>query len=201
MREQFNEYYRMLKEILENVTARDQAKENYAFDDALEAVANGIRDVGISGKKLMFIGNGASAAIASHMATDFWKTNGIRAIAFNDPAGLTCISNDYGYKHVFEKPIEMFADPGDMLIAISSSGRSENILKAATMARAKKAAVITLSGFQKDNALSQLGDMNFYVPSDNYGFVEVVHHAICHSWIDVIHQKESLKVKEEYAKE
>ena len=78
--------------------------------------------------KIIFIGNGGSAAISSHMATDFWKTGGIRAVSFNDGAQLTCLGNDYGYRHVFEKPIAMFADAGDILIAISSSGRSENIL-------------------------------------------------------------------------
>ena len=197
MKEKFKEYFGSLKDILDNVSVKIQGGEPSSFEEAMELTANRILTTSSSGQKLMFIGNGASAAISSHMATDFWKTNGIRAIAFNDPAGLTCISNDYGYKHVFEKPIEMFADPGDMLIAISSSGQSENILKAVDAARKKGASVITLSGFEKDNPLSQMGDINFYVPSYNYGFVEVAHHAICHSWIDII-TTNTLKEKKGY---
>lgn len=188
MKNNFKEYYSLLKNMLDSISVKTQGGEPYPFEEAMELTVNKILDMSSAGKKMMFIGNGASAAIASHMATDFWKTNGIRAVAFNDPAGLTCISNDYGYPHVFEKPIEMFADPGDVLIAISSSGQSENILKGAVAAREKGAAVVTLSGFDADNHLSRLGDINFYVPSHNYGFVEIVHHAICHSLIDVINQ-------------
>ena len=96
----------------------------------------------------MFIGNGASVAISSHMATDYWINGGIRAVAFNDSSLLTCISNDYGYKYVFEKSIEMFADNGDILFAISSSGKSENIcIKGVHTAKARECNAITLSGF------------------------------------------------------
>ena len=136
--------------------------------------------------KIIFIGNGGSAAISSHMATDFWKTGGIRAVSFNDGAQLTCLGNDYGYRHVFEKPIAMFADAGDILIAISSSGRSENILLGVQAARLKGCAVITLSGYDCDNPLSFMGDLNFYVPSNSYGAVEVIHHSICHCILDTI---------------
>ena len=139
-----------------------------------------------SGHKLMFIGNGASAAISSHMSTDFWKTCGIRAIAFNDSSLLTCLGNDFGYEYIFEKSIEMFADPGDILIAISSSGKSENILRGVNSAKSKDCSVITLSGFKEDNPLSSAGDFNFYVPAQEYGPVEVIHHSICHCILDVI---------------
>lgn len=138
------------------------------------------------GRKLMFVGNGASAAIASHQSVDFWKAGGMRAIAFNDPSLLTCIANDYGYPSVFEKPVEMFADPGDVLVAISSSGRSENIVRAAQMARARGCQVVTLSGFAADNPLRGLGDVNFYVPSKSYGHVEVTHLALSHGMLDTI---------------
>ena len=107
-------------------------------------------------------------------------------MAFNDSALLTCVSNDYGYEHVFEKPVEMFADTGDLLIAISSSGKSQNILRAVGAARLKNAKMITLSGFDEDNPLRSMGDLNFYVPSPSYGPVEVVHHSICHCLLDVV---------------
>ena len=105
-------------------------------------------------------------------------------MAFNDAALLTCISNDFGYDNVFAKPIEMFARAGDILVAISSSGKSENIIKATRMALSKKCKVISLSGFNKNNPLRSLGDVNFYVPSCSYGQVEVMHHSICHCMLD-----------------
>lgn len=151
-----------------------------AFENSIEIIIN--QDTG----KLLFIGNGASASIASHMATDFWKNTGIRAMAFNDSALLTCISNDYGYKHVFEKPIQMFSDSNDVLIPISSSGQSENILFGVSAAKAKGLKIISLSGFNADNPLRKSGDINFYVSSNCYGHVEVLHHAICHCILDEI---------------
>lgn len=197
MTEEFNAYFQTLKKLLGQITARNALGEDYPFEAAMAGAVNRILDVAGAGKKLMFIGNGASASIASHMATDFWKTNGIRAIAFNDASGLTCIGNDFGYPHVFEKPVDMFADPGDLLIAVSSSGQSENILKAVEAAQRQETSVITLSGFEKDNPLSQTGEWNFYVPSGSYGFVETVHHAICHSWIDIISQKRTNRIPRE----
>jgi D-sedoheptulose 7-phosphate isomerase len=135
--------------------------------------------------KLMFVGNGASAAMASHMALDFSKNGKVPALAFNDAASLTALSNDEGYDQVFAKQIEYFAAKGDLLIAISSSGNSENIIKAVQAARAKGCGVLTLSGIGADNKLRQLGDYNLYVPSSEYGFVEVVHGGLIHALLDI----------------
>lgn len=120
------------------------------------------------------------------MAIDFWKNGRIKATAFNDSSLLTCIANDYGYEYVFEKPIEMFADEGDVLFAISSSGNSKNILNGTDMAVKKNCAVITLSGFKEENPLRLKGVINFYVPSNIYGIVELVHQHICHLILDTI---------------
>lgn len=138
------------------------------------------------GRKIIFIGNGGSAAIAEHSAIDYWKNGGIRAISFNDGPLLTCIGNDYGYEMVFEKPLRMFADADDVLVAISSSGKSPNILNAAKAAIEMGCNVITLSGFSSDNPLRELGDMNFYLPSDHYGLVELGHQIILHTILDLI---------------
>jgi D-sedoheptulose 7-phosphate isomerase len=110
----------------------------------------------------------------------------MRAIAFNDSSLLTCVSNDFGYPQVFAKPFEMFADAGDVLVAISSSGRSENILLAVNMAKEKACKVITMAGFSDDTPLRFAGDLNFYVPSDTYGHVEIVHLTLCHCILDTI---------------
>ncbi|MEW6573287.1 MAG: SIS domain-containing protein [Bacillota bacterium] len=143
----------------------------------------------VLGNKLIFIGNGGSAAIAGHMAIDFWKNGGMRAVAFNDGALLTCIGNDFGYPEVFAKPVEVFAEPGDVLVAISSSGQSENILRGVEAGRAAGCKVITLSGFSRTNPLRKLGDFNFYVPVSHYGFVEVAHQMILHAMLDIIMER------------
>ena len=187
-------YYKTLSLLFDSIKVTDKEGSEIAFFHGIEQVCSLVRLQADSGCKLMFIGNGASASIASHMATDCWKNGGVRAVAFNDSSLLTCISNDYGYKHVFEKPIEMFADNGDILFAISSSGKSENILKGVHAAKAKECSVITLSGFKDDNPLCSIGDYNFYVPSQEYGPVEIVHHSICHSILDtIINHKEGCR--------
>ncbi len=180
------DYYNGLTELTRSIRVTDKEGEKIEFPRGIEKVVNLILSQEESGNKLMFIGNGASAAISSHMSTDFWKTCGIRAIAFNDSSLLTCLGNDFGYEHIFEKSIEMFADRGDILVAISSSGKSENIIRGVNSAKLKECSVITLSGFKEDNPLSTAGDFNFYVPAQEYGPVEVIHHSVCHCILDVI---------------
>jgi D-sedoheptulose 7-phosphate isomerase len=178
----FEEIVKNLSSIIATNSKNKKSDINHAIADAIDLI-NKCSD---SGKKIMFIGNGASAAISSHMAADFWKNGAIKAIAFNDSSLLTCISNDFGYQHVFEKPVEMFAEKGDILIAISSSGRSENIIKGAKMALCKDCNLITLSGFEENNTLRLLGHINFFVPSSSYGLVEIIHQAICHCILDIL---------------
>lgn len=134
---------------------------------------------------IIFIGNGGSASIASHQAIDYLKNGGIRAFALNDSAALTCLGNDYGYPEVFSKQLQLLSRKGDMLVAISSSGRSMNILKGVEVARARNMSVVTFSGFDSDNPLRSLGDVNFYIDSDRYGFVELSHLALIHSILDI----------------
>jgi D-sedoheptulose 7-phosphate isomerase len=179
--EYIENYYKTLSLLFNSIKVTDKKGSEIEFFYGIENVCSLIRLKADSGCKLMFIGNGASAAISSHMATDYWENGGIRAVAFNDSSLLTCISNDYGYKYVFEKPIQMFADNGDILFAISSSGKSENILKGVHAAKARECNVITLSGFKDDNPLNVMGDYNFFVPAQEYGPVEIIHHSICRS--------------------
>lgn len=137
-------------------------------------------------KTVFFIGNGGSAAIASHMAADWLKNGGMRALCFNDGALLTCLANDLGYDRVFCSPLARMANPGDLLFAISSSGQSKSITYAASIAADYAMHTVTLSGFAVDNPLRGMGDINFHVASDEYGVVEVTHHAICHAILDQV---------------
>lgn len=134
--------------------------------------------------KVIYIGNGGSSSIASHMAADLWKNGGIKTLCFTDPALLTCLANDLGYENVYAAPAESFAEKGDVFVAISSSGKSPNILKAAGVALKKGCVLVTLTGFGADNPLRSMGAVNFYVPSPVYGVVETAHSAICHAVVD-----------------
>jgi len=175
-----------LKKLFDQVEATDQKGSPLMVDEALENAIHLISACADAGGKVMFIGNGGSAAIASHMATDFWKNVGVKAVSFNDSVLLTCLSNDEGYSHVFEKSIEMFAQPKDLLVAISSSGKSENIIRGVDAIYEKGGKAITFTGFGADNPLRRKGEINFYVPASHYGHVEIIHHALCHCLVDVM---------------
>jgi D-sedoheptulose 7-phosphate isomerase len=179
-------YYRVLRELTRNIVVADKSGRSIGTQAGFDKAIMMIKKCAKSGGKLIFIGNGASAAISSHMSADFWKNGKIKAVAFNDIALLTAVSNDYGYPFVFEKPVKMFAQKKDLIFAISSSGRSENILRAVKAARLLGASVITLSGFHKANPLRKMGSINFYIPAGEYGLVEVLHHSICHCLLDSI---------------
>lgn len=177
-------YLQELSALLAAVQVTDLQGNPVEFEEGMQKAIGWIHSLRSTAKKILLIGNGGSAAIASHEALDFWNAGGIRAMAFNDPVQLTCMSNDFGYEQVFVKPIEMFAEAGDILIAVSSSGCSPNILKGVEAARGKGCLVFTFSGFAGENPLRLLGDLNFYLPSKSYGHVEVAHLALIHSLAD-----------------
>jgi D-sedoheptulose 7-phosphate isomerase len=177
-------YYDHLAQCLKRVEVTAQDGTSLSQGEALTTVIGWARAAHAAGRKLMFIGNGGSAGICSHMATDYSKAGNLRALAFNDGAMLTCLGNDLGYEQVFARQIEMHGADGDMLMAISSGGRSENILEGVAAARRRGCRVVTLSGFDADNPLRRLGDINFHLASDQYGTVEIGHLAICHAILD-----------------
>lgn len=138
--------------------------------------------------RVFFIGNGASAAISDHMAADWMKAGGFSAFSLNSAPALTAIANDIGYEQVFAQQLSVHACARDTLVAISSSGRSANILAGVAAARVIGMYIVTLSGFSPDNPLRKLGHENIYVPSSRYGVVEVAHHAILHGILDRVLQ-------------
>ena len=157
MQERILAYFETLDTVLHAIKARDAAGCDLALDAGIEWVIDASTDAHRNGNKVMFIGNGGSAGIASHMAIDYSKNGNIRALAFNDGAALTCLGNDLGYENVFAKQLDMHARPGDLLMAISSSGRSRNILNSVEVARKRGCKIVTLSGFSGDNPLRQAG--------------------------------------------
>ena len=180
------DYISELNETLLNVQITDPDNTNIDLDRSIEESVRTILEQANQGNKVIIIGNGGSASIANHLAIDLWKNGRIKATTYSDSALLTCISNDFGYEYVFEKPIEMFAEAGDVLIAISSSGMSDNIINGTIAAKKKGCKIITMSGFKENNSLRSRGEINFYVPSGSYGYVELAHSVLCHCIVDVI---------------
>ncbi len=155
-------------------------------DNAYQAVIDMVTHMGNGKARLFFIGNGGSAAIASHMAIDWSKNGGFATFGPGDAAHLTCIGNDIGFGSVYAHMIHRHGALGDVLFAISSSGMSEDILDAASAAQRKMMNVVTLTGFGEGNFLRNMGVVNFYVPSNQYGTVEIAHLAILHSILDEV---------------
>jgi D-sedoheptulose 7-phosphate isomerase len=138
------------------------------------------------GNKVIIFGNGGSSAIASHFTVDLIKNTKINCLNFSDAALITCFSNDYGYENWIAKALDVYAKKGDLVILISSSGVSKNILKAASASRKKGTELITLTGFKKSNKLSKLGKVNFWVNSKNYNHIENIHQLYLLSVCDMI---------------
>lgn len=180
-----NAYLDTLARATAQTKATTASGEMLPLDDAIDRAIDMAKTTHSAGNKIMIIGNGGSAGIASHIAIDFSKNANLRTLAFNDSSALTCLGNDFGYEQVFAKQIEFHGTPNDLLIAISSSGRSANILNAVAAARNRTIRVLTFSGFAPDNPLRTGGDLNFYVPAGEYGFVEIAHQALLHAMLDL----------------
>jgi len=174
----FKKYFKELESAIKNVESEDLHKASLL-----------IQEISEKGGKIIIAGNGGSAAIASHVAVDFTKAAGIRAINFNESDLITCFANDYGYENWVKEALNSYADSGDLLILISSSGQSKNIINAAGRASELGLKLITLSGFSETNPLRSTGEINFWIDSDNYNYVEMTHHiwllAICDYIIDL----------------
>lgn len=182
-------YLDTLTKILLQIEVTYNQNEILSLDEGTQKIIDQIIAIKFSNRKVMIVGNGGSAAIASHIHNDLCKSVGMRAMVFNETPLLTAFSNDLSYAVAFENLVNLWADNGDMLIAISSSGKSENILRAAKSASAKGCIVVTLSGFKNDNPLRYMGQMNFFVPSSEYGYVELIHSILAHYISDAATKK------------
>ena len=181
----FKEYLNSLHHIITQAEVTDSEQSVVDPVLAIDRIIDWLHEVRDARKKNIFIGNGGSAAIASHMAIDYSKNGRLPSLAFNDGAALTCMGNDLGYENVFAEQILLHAREGDLLFAISSSGASPNIIAAVKQAREVGCRVVTLSGFREDNPLRQSGKLNWYIKSPEYGFVEIAHLVICHTILDI----------------
>lgn len=173
----FDKYYLDLSKLTQNF-------EKKKFN----AIINKIKKLK-KNNKIILAGNGGSASIANHVATDLTKIAKVRSTTFNESNLITCFANDYGYEKWVSKGIEKFCISGDMCILVSSSGKSKNMINAAKECKKKKIFLITLSGFKSNNPLRKLGNINLWVNSNQYNYVEMTHHIWLVSLSDYLAKK------------
>jgi len=166
--------------LLARIEVTDAEGSSLGLDEGAARVVRRIAETGRAGKKALLAGNGGSAAIAQHLHADLCKGALVRSLVFYDAPLLTATTNDEGWERVFERPFDLWCEAGDLAIAISSSGASKNILRGALVAGAKGARVVTLTGFDAANPLRKMGEVNFWVPSHDYGEVEGAHALLTH---------------------
>tara|TARA_A100001011_G_scaffold380294_1_gene447425 strand:- start:1475 stop:2029 length:555 start_codon:yes stop_codon:yes gene_type:complete len=167
IKKSFNEYKNSINSILSNIT-----------DKQLDKSIKIIHQIAKRKGKVYIVGNGGSASIASHVSVDFAKIARIKSSTFNNSNLITCFANDYGYENWVTEAIKAYMNVNDMIILISSSGTSKNIVNAAKYCKKNSIKLITLSGFKKNNPLSKNGLVNFYINSNQYNFIEMSHHII-----------------------
>jgi len=161
----FNSYYKKYAELIEN---GDLEGNLLSFEKLA-------REVQSNKNKIIFIGNGASASISSHGAVDFSKQGKVRSITFNEANLITCLSNDYGYENWASEALKLYANRGDLVVLISVSGESSNLVNAAKQSIKMGLKIITFTGRHQNNSLRQLGNINFWVDSHAYNIVECIH--------------------------
>jgi D-sedoheptulose 7-phosphate isomerase len=182
--ERWDEYVDTIAAGLRGLEATDRSGASLSARDAMAQWVALTREVHDRDAQLFLFGNGGSAAMAAHMATDACKNGHLRAMAFTDAALLTATSNDLAYDQVFSLPLERLARKGDLAIAISSSGNSPNVVRALETAQTIGVESITLTAKAVGNRCRTLGTLNFYVPLRRYGWAESAHQILLHYWFD-----------------
>lgn len=182
----YKEYVEQLIQYLHKTEFHINGKMTTIYEEGLSQLVDCFSRAKEERRQVFFIGNGGSAAIASHMTADFMKNGGMKTYSLYDSALITCMGNDYGYEHVFSEPLKFLGRKGDLLVAISSSGNSQNIVNALKVAVEAEMKAITLTGFRADNKARFIGQTNVYVPVSHFGMVESIHNIILQEIVDMI---------------
>jgi D-sedoheptulose 7-phosphate isomerase len=173
-----------IKMLLESLSASNNSGEEIELEVAFLLWKEITSKVRSDRKTVYLVGNGASASMASHIAADLAKNAHVHTQVFTDLALLTAVANDLCYEEVYAEPLRRRMNHGDLLVAISSSGQSSNILRAVQETKRLNGLVVTLSAMKPDNMLRKQGILNFYVPAKTYSMAETCHAAILHYWMD-----------------
>ena len=174
----FKKYNKTIYELINNVNSK-------LIEQSVKLIQKSIHKK----SKVYIVGNGGSASIASHVSVDFAKIARIPSATFNNSNLITCFANDYGYENWVLEAIKVYTNKNDLIILISSSGTSNNIVNAAKYCKSNKINLITFSGFNKDNPLSKLGNINFHIDSNKYNYIEMSHHIILLALVDIFAKK------------
>lgn len=180
----FPPWIQTFAELLADTQVTDAAARPLALEAGFDAALSRLHALRAAGGKVLVLGNGGSAAIAAHVQTDLAHSAGLRAQVLHEPSLLTAQANDHGYADAFRNLTALWVEAGDLMVAVSSSGRSPNIVSAATLARERGCGLLTFTGFAPDNPLRGLGDLNFHVASHAYGAVESAHAVLLHQLTD-----------------
>ena len=180
-----SDYFNAIREGLRNMIATGKDGTIMLIDAALKMWADVCYEKRQQEGLFFFCGNGASATMAEHLSHDCFQNAGFLTETVSETSHLTAISNDISYEDVFSYRIDKMLKPKDMLITISSSGNSPNVIRAIKAAKKKGAFVVTVSGKGEDNKSRKSGDLNFWVPLDTYGMVESAHAVLLHCWLDM----------------
>ena len=132
-------------------------------------------------------GNGGSASIASHFSMDLMNNSNLKCFSYNDPSLITCYANDFKFENWISRTIEKYGKKNDILIIISSSGKSKNMINALLAAKKKKfKKIISFTGFSKNNFICKNSDVNFWVNSKQYNIIENIHQFYLLMIVDLI---------------
>ena len=172
------QYNKSIYELINNVNAN-------LIEQSVQLIQRSIHNK----SKVYIVGNGGSASIASHVSVDFTKVARVPSFTFNNSNLITCFANDYGYENWVVEAVKAYTNTNDLIILISSSGTSKNIVNAAQYCKDNNIDLITLSGFNKDNPLSTLGNVNFHIESTEYNYIEMSHHIILLALVDIFVKK------------
>lgn len=177
-------WLRVLASLLDKAACKQEGRP-VALEAGLEALLQLWAEQAGTGRSIYWIGNGGSAALTSHLAQDLLRKGGVRSWTFTDPALITGTANDHGYREVFRRPVRAVGRAGDVLMAISSSGASRNVVDAAAAGLEIGMTLVTVSAFRPDNRLRALpAALSFHTPTERYGHAELAHGALLHAAID-----------------
>tara|TARA_R110002096_G_scaffold247936_3_gene440399 strand:- start:11758 stop:12348 length:591 start_codon:yes stop_codon:yes gene_type:complete len=179
----------LFSDLLKRSNVTDKKKNKQELEQGMATLCDWLTELREEERCLYILGNGGSASVAAHAVTDFFNAAKLKAITLHESSLLTCMSNDYGYENAFALMLSQMVKPKDVVIVISSSGQSMNIRNAAQQASQSNALVVTLSGFGSDNPLRLMGELNFWLDSDDYGMVEIGHQFILHNISDRLRKK------------
>jgi len=174
----FKNYNKTIYELLNNV-------DDKLISESASLIKKSIKNSG----RIYIVGNGGSSSIASHVSVDFAKVAKVPSSTFNNANLITCFANDYKYENWVVEALKAYTNRKDLIILISSSGTSKNIVNAAKFCKKNKIKLITFSGFSKKNPLSKLGNVNFHIDSNEYNYIEMSHHIILVSLVDIFVKK------------